>query len=124
MKRNGLGTPYAIFVRDMVSRERHTTSGRADTRRKELKDYQISPEDLIISSVREQFTSKIFKRFLKHNNIKDKPIPKSYPQLQGKVEAYNKIVKNEFLAVGDISIPISIYSVTNAWRLILLIEPN
>ena len=25
------------------------------------------------------------------------------PQLQGKVEAYNKIVKNEFLAVEDIS---------------------
>jgi transposase InsO family protein len=49
-----------------------------------------------------QFTSKIFKRFLEHNNIKDKPIPKSYPQLQGKVEAYNKIVKNEFLAVEDI----------------------
>ena len=49
-----------------------------------------------------QFTSSIFKRFLEHNNIKDKPIPKSYPQLQGKVEAYNKIVKNEFLAVEDI----------------------
>jgi transposase InsO family protein len=26
-----------------------------------------------------QFTSKIFKRFLEHNNIKDKPIPNSYP---------------------------------------------
>ncbi len=26
----------------------------------------------------------------------------SYPQLQGKIEAYNKIVKNEFLAVEDI----------------------
>ena len=50
-----------------------------------------------------QFISKIFKRFLEHNGIKDKPIPKSYPQLQGKVEAYNKIVKNEFLAVEDIS---------------------
>ena len=50
-----------------------------------------------------QFTSKIFKRFLEHNNIKDKPIPNSYPQLQGKVEAYNKIVKNEFLAVEQIS---------------------
>ena len=49
-----------------------------------------------------QFTSKIFKRSLEHNNIKDKPIPKFYPQLQGKVEAYNKIVKNEFLAVEDI----------------------
>ena len=38
-----------------------------------------------------------------HNNIDDEPIPKFYPQLQGKVEAYNKIVKNEFLAVEDIS---------------------
>ena len=50
-----------------------------------------------------QFTSTIFKRFLDHNNIKDKPIPKSYPQLQGKVEAYNKIVKNEFISGEDIS---------------------
>lgn len=32
----------------------------------------------------------------------DKQIPNCYPQLQGKVEAYNKIVKNEFLAVEDI----------------------
>jgi transposase InsO family protein len=48
-------------------------------------------------------TSKIFKRFLEHNNIKDKPIPKSYPQLQGKIEAYNKIVKNEFISVEVIS---------------------
>jgi transposase InsO family protein len=39
-----------------------------------------------------QFTSKIFKHFLEHNNIKDKPIPKSYPQLQGKVEAYISII--------------------------------
>jgi hypothetical protein len=29
----------------------------------------------------------------------DEPIPKSCPRLRGKVEAYNKIVKNEFLAV-------------------------
>jgi transposase InsO family protein len=50
-----------------------------------------------------QFTSKTFRHFLKHNDIDDKPIPKSYPQLQGKVEAYNKIIKNEFLAVEDIS---------------------
>ena len=50
-----------------------------------------------------QFTSKIFKGFLKKNKIKDKPIPKGYPQLQGKIEAYNKIVKNEFLAVENIS---------------------
>ena len=49
-----------------------------------------------------QFTSNIFRHFLVHNQIKDKQIPNSYPQLQGKVEAYNKIVKNEFLAVEDI----------------------
>ncbi|HEY7571890.1 MAG TPA: integrase core domain-containing protein [Nitrososphaeraceae archaeon] len=46
-----------------------------------------------------QFTSR---HFLVHNQIKDKQIPNSYPQLQGKVEAYNKIVKNEFLALEDI----------------------
>ena len=43
---------------------------------------------------------KIFKRFLEHNNIKDKPIPNSYPTGAGKVEAYNKIVKNEFISSG------------------------
>ena len=46
-----------------------------------------------------QFTSIIFKRLLVHNHICGKLIPNSYPQLQGKIEAYNKIVKNEFLAV-------------------------
>ena len=49
-----------------------------------------------------QFTSRIFKHFLAHNYIKDKRIPNSYPQLQGKIEAHNKIVKNEFLALEDI----------------------
>ena len=48
-----------------------------------------------------QFTSNIFRRFLVHNHIKDKRIPNCYPQLQGKMEAYNRIVKNEFLAVED-----------------------
>jgi transposase InsO family protein len=56
----------------------------------------------IIHDNGKQFTSKIFRRFLVHNQTKDKQIPNSYPQLQGKVEAYNKIVKNEFLAVEDI----------------------
>jgi transposase InsO family protein len=50
-----------------------------------------------------QFTSKIFKHFLEHNDIKDKSIPNSYPQLQGKIEAYNKIVNNEFLKIEDIA---------------------
>ena len=50
-----------------------------------------------------QFTSKLFKHFPYKNNIKDKPIPNSYPQLQGKIEAYNKIVKNELLTVEEIT---------------------
>jgi len=49
-----------------------------------------------------QFTSKLYRHFLVHNQIKDKQIPNSYPQLQGKIEAYNKVVKNEFLALEDI----------------------
>jgi hypothetical protein len=51
-----------------------------------------------------QFKSKIFRRFPKKNNVKDKSIPARYSQLlQGKIEAYNKIVKNEFLAIENIS---------------------
>jgi len=49
-----------------------------------------------------QFTSRIFRHFLVHNQLNDKQIPNSYPQLQRKVESYNKIVKNEFLAVENI----------------------
>ena len=49
-----------------------------------------------------QFTSKIFRHLLIHNQIEDKQIPNSYSQLQGKIEAYNKVVKNEFLPVEDI----------------------
>ena len=48
------------------------------------------------------FTSRIFKHFFAHNRIRDKRIPNSYPQLQEKIEVYNKIVKNEFLALEDI----------------------
>ncbi|MGH9909151.1 MAG: DDE-type integrase/transposase/recombinase [Nitrososphaerales archaeon] len=50
-----------------------------------------------------QFKSNIFKRFLEKNCIKDKTIRNSYAQEQDKVEAYNKIVKKEFLAVEDIA---------------------
>ncbi|HZI70707.1 MAG TPA: integrase core domain-containing protein [Nitrososphaeraceae archaeon] len=49
-----------------------------------------------------QFTSKMSRHFLVHNQLNDKQIPNSYPQLQRKVESYNKIVKNEFLAVENI----------------------
>ena len=40
MKRNGLVTSDLIFVIGMVFLGRHTTSGRADTSRKESKDYK------------------------------------------------------------------------------------
>jgi transposase InsO family protein len=59
--------------------------------------------DKVMHDNGKQFTSKIFKHFLKHNDITDKPIPNAYPQLQGKIEAYNKIVKNEFLKIEDIT---------------------
>jgi transposase InsO family protein len=58
--------------------------------------------DKVMHDNGKQFTSKIFRHFLIHNQIKDKQIPNSYPHLQGKIEAYNKIVKNEFLAVESI----------------------
>jgi transposase InsO family protein len=57
--------------------------------------------DKVMHDNGKQFTSRIFKHFLVRNHIKDKRIPNSYPQLQGKIEAYNKIVKNEFLALED-----------------------
>jgi putative transposase len=69
-----------------------------------LEDYIVEngkPEKIMHDNGK-QFKSKIFRRFLQRNNIKDKSIPARYPQLQGKIEAYNKIVKNEFLAVENI----------------------
>ena len=69
-----------------------------------LEDYIVEngKPDKVMHDNGKQFTSKTFKRFLQRNNIKDKSIPARYPQLQGKIEAYNKIVKNEFLAVENI----------------------
>jgi putative transposase len=58
--------------------------------------------DRVMHDNGKQFTSRIFKHFLVRNHIKDKRIPNYYPQLQGKIEAYNKIVKNEFLALEEI----------------------
>ena len=69
-----------------------------------LEDYIVEngKPDKVMHDNGKQFTSKTFKHFLQCNNIKDKSIPARYPQLQGKIEAYNKIVKNEFLAVENI----------------------
>lgn len=69
-----------------------------------LEDYIVEngkPEKVMHDNGK-QFTSKTFRRFLQRNNIKNKSIPARYPQLQGKIEAYNKIVKNEFLAIENI----------------------
>jgi transposase InsO family protein len=49
-----------------------------------------------------EFTSTDFRNFLILNGIIDKQIPKGYPQEQGKVEAYNKIVIAEFLQVEEL----------------------
>lgn len=49
-----------------------------------------------------EFTSTDFKNFLILNGINDKQIPKGYPQEQGKVEAYNKIVIAEFLQIEEL----------------------
>ncbi len=49
-----------------------------------------------------EFTSTDFKNVLILNGIKDKQIPKGYPQEQGKVEAYNKIVISEFLQIEEL----------------------
>ncbi|HEX5187253.1 MAG TPA: DDE-type integrase/transposase/recombinase [Nitrososphaeraceae archaeon] len=42
----------------------------------------------IMHDNRKQYTSKIFRRFLKKNNIKDKSKPARYPQLQGKIDTH------------------------------------
>jgi transposase InsO family protein len=48
-------------------------------------------------------TSSTFKNYLIPNGIKDKQIPKGYPQeKEGKVEAYNKIVIDEFLQAEEL----------------------
>ena len=52
--------------------------------------------------VMQEFTSNKFENFLIFNGIKDKQIPKGYPQEQGKVEAYNKIVIAEFLQLEEL----------------------
>ena len=50
-----------------------------------------------------EFTSNKLKNYLILNGIKDKQIPKGYPQEQeGKVEAYNKIVIAKFLQVEEL----------------------
>ena len=99
---------YFISCIDNCSRK--TSSDSSDRKRSidvidVLEDYIVEnskPEKVMQHDNGKQFTSKTFRRFLQRNKIKDKPIPSRYPQLQGKIEAYNKIVKNEFLKVENI----------------------
>ena len=99
---------YFISCEDDCSRK---TSSEWSERKRSIEVLDVF-EDYIVENGKplkvmhdngKQFTSKMFRRFLQRNNIKDKSIPARYPQLQGKIEAYNKIVKNEFLAVENIS---------------------
>ena len=98
---------YFISCIDDCSRK--TSSDWSDRKRSidvidVLEDYIVEngkPEKVMHDNGK-QFTSKMFRRFLQRNKIKDKPIPARYPQLQGKIEAYNKIVKNEFLKIENI----------------------
>ena len=54
-----------------------------------LEDYLVengNKPNKVMHDNGKQFTSKKFKHFMKKNKIRDKPIPKGYPQLQGKID--------------------------------------
>lgn len=105
---NSVQKNYFISCIDDCSRK--VTSGWSERKRSVdvlqiLEDYIVEngkPEKILHDNGK-QFTSRMFRHFLQRNNIKDKSIPARYPQLQGKIEAYNKIAKNEFLAVENIT---------------------
>jgi transposase InsO family protein len=84
---------YFISCEDDCSRK--TSSDWSERKRsvdvlQVLEDYIVEngKSEKIMHDNGKQFTSKVFKRFLKKNRIKDKPITKRYTQLQGKIEAY------------------------------------
>jgi len=95
---------YFIICEDDCSRK--VTSEWTERKRSidVLEDYLIEngkPEKVMHDNGK-QFTSKIFRYFLKKNNINDKPIPARYPQLHGKIVVCKKIVNNEFLRLETI----------------------
>ena len=98
---------YFIHVIDDCSRKvvskwcNRRTSEKALSVLKEWVELHGKPMKVMHDGGRE-FTSNKFKNFLSLNGIKDKQIPKGYPQEQGKVEAYNKIVIAEFLQVEEL----------------------
>ena len=98
---------YFIHVIDDCSRKvvskwyNRRTSEEALSVLKEWIELQGKPMKVMHDGGKE-FTSNKFKNFLRFHGIKDKQIPKGYPQEQGKVEAYNKIVIAEFLQVEEL----------------------
>ncbi len=98
---------YFIHVIDDCSRKvvgkwcNRRTSKKALSVLKEWIELYSKPMKMMHDDGRE-FTSNKFKNFLILDGIKDKQIPKGYPQEQGKVEAYNKIVIAEFLQVEEL----------------------
>ena len=98
---------YLIHVIDDCSRKvvskwcnRRTSEGALSVLKEWVKLHG-KPNKVMHDGGRE-FTSTDFKNFLILNGIKDKQIPKGYPQEQGKVEAYNKIVIAEFLQIEEL----------------------
>jgi transposase len=98
---------YFIHVIDDCSRKvvskwcSRRNSEKALSVLKEWIDCHGKPMKVMHDGGRE-FTSNKFKNYLRFHGIKDKQIPKGYPQEQGKVEAYNKIVIAEFLQVEEL----------------------
>ena len=99
---------YFIHVIDDCSRKvvskwcSRRNSERALSVPKEWIELYDTPMKVMHDGSGREFTSNKFKNFLFLNGIKDKQIPKGYPQEQGKVEAYNKIVIAEFLQVEEL----------------------
>ena len=99
---------YLIHVIDDCSRK--VVSKWCNRRTSEVNSAQFSKNGLnsmenrnkVMHDGGTEFTSTDFKNFLILNGIKDKQIPKGYPQEQGKVEAYNKIVIVEFLQIEEL----------------------
>ncbi len=98
---------YFIHVIDDCSRKvvskwcNRRTGEEALSALKEWIELHGKPMKVLHDGGRE-FTSNKFKNYLFLNEIKDKQIPKGYPQEQGKVEAYNNIVIAEFLQVEEL----------------------
>ena len=79
---------YIISCIDDCSRKARWKTSKWSERKRSIDVLDVLEEWIMINGKPKkimhdngkQFRSKIFKRFLEYNNIKDKPIPNSYPQ--------------------------------------------